>query len=168
MTHIVDLRVSAKITGDVSVAADLGDPKKTLNVNSILDLVTGTTAGKADLVFADTRTITASSSENLDLAGGLTDAFGAAITFVEIVAILVKPAAANVNNVLVGGAASNGFATPFGDATDVVKVAPGGLLMLVSDTGYAVTASTGDILKIANGGSGSSVTYDIVLIGRSA
>ena len=168
MPHIVDLRISAKIAGDVSVSADLGDPKKTLNVNSILELVTGTTAGKADLVFADTRTLTASSSENLDLAGGLTDAFGAAITFAEIVAILVKPAAASANNVLVGGAASNGFATPFGDATDVVKVTPGGLFMLVSDTGYAVTASTADILKVANGGSGTSVTYDIVIVGRSA
>ena len=168
MPHIVDLRVSAKITGDVSVAADLGNPKKALSVNAILDLLTGTAAAQADLVFADTRTISASSSENLDLAGGLTDPFGAAITFAEIVAILVKPAAANTNNVLVGGAASNGFSTPFGDATDVIKVTPKGFLMLVSDEGYAVTASTGDILKIANSGSGSSVTYDIVLVGRSA
>lgn len=168
MPHIVDLRVSAKITGSVSVAADLGNPKKALNVNAILDLVTGTAAGEADLVFADTRTITASSSESLDLAGGLTDAFGASITFAEIVAIVVKPAAGNTNNVLVGGAASNAFATPFGDATDVVKVGPGGVLMLVNDAGYAVTDATGDLLKIANGGSGSSVTYDIVLVGRSA
>lgn len=168
MPHIVDLRVSAKITGSVSVAADLGNPKQSLNVNAILDLVTGTGAGEADLVFADTRTLTASSTENLDLAGGLTDSFGAAITFAEIVAIVVKPAAANANNVLVGGAASNGFTTPFGDATDVVKVAPGGVFVLTNDAGYAVTASTGDILKIANGGSGSAVTYDIILIGRSA
>ena len=168
MTHLVDLRVSAKITGEVSVAADLGNPKKALNVSAILDLLTGVTAGKADLVFADTRTLTASSTESLDLAGGLTDAFGAAITFVEVVAILIKPASGNTNNVLVGGAASNGFATPFGDASDVIKVTPKGFLMLVSDEGYAVTAGTGDLLKIANSGSGSSVTFDIVIVGRSA
>jgi len=31
-----------------------------------------------------------------------------------------------------------------------------------------VTASTGDILEIANGGGGTSVTYDIVIVGASA
>ena len=35
-------------------------------------------------------------------------------------------------------------------------------------TGATVTASTGDILLVANSSSGSSVTYDIVIIGTSA
>jgi len=32
--------------------------------------------------------------------------------------------------------------------------------------GYAVTNSTGDILQIANSSSGTSVTYDIIVIGE--
>lgn len=76
-------------------------------------------------------------------------------------------AAANTNNVVVGGAASNGFINWVGDATDVINVRPGGVFMLVApdSTAYAVTASTGDILKVANSSSGTSVTYTIVIIG---
>lgn len=168
MTHLVDLKVTAKIEGSVAVASDLGNPTQTLAAKAILELVTGTTTGKADLVFSDTRTLAASATESLDLAGGLTDAFGAALTFVEVVAIYVKAASANVNDVVVGGAATNTFATPFGDATDTVKIKPAGALLLTNDVGYGVTAGTGDLLKIANSAAGSAVTYDIVIVGRSA
>lgn len=164
----VDLNITASITGAYGATRDLANVVQNLKVNTSYALATGTTTGKADLVFTDTRTLTASSTENLDLAGGLTDVFGATLTFVEVVAIYVKAAAGNANNVVVGGAASNGFAAPFGDATDTVKVAPGGVCLLTNDAGFAVTAGTGDILKIANGGSGTSVTYDIVIVGRSA
>jgi len=34
-------------------------------------------------------------------------------------------------------------------------------------TTYAVTAGTGDLLKVANSAGGTSVTYDIVIIGSS-
>lgn len=164
----VDLNITASITGAYAATRDLANVEQNLKVKASYALATGTTAGKADLVFADTRTLSASSSEELDLAGFLEDAFGATLTFVKVVAIYVKAAAGNTNNVVVGGAASNGFAAPFGDATDTVKVGPGGVFLLANDAGYAVTASTGDLLKIANGGSGSSVTYDIVIVGRSA
>lgn len=164
----VSLNVKAAITGAYTATRDLADVVQNLKVDTGYGLTTGTTAGKADLVFTDTRTLTASSSENLDLAGTLTDVFGTTLTFVEVVAIYVKAAAGNTNNVVVGGAASNGFATPFGDATDTVKVAPGGVFLLTNDAGFGVTAGTGDILKIANGGGSTSVTYDIVIVGRSA
>lgn len=164
----VDLRISASITGGYGATRDLADVQQTLKVSSLLELATGTTTGKADLVFADTRTIAASSNENIDLAGSLTDAFGAALNFVKVVAIYIKAAAANANNVVIGGAASNGFVTPFGAATDTVKVGPGGTFLLTNDAGFAVTAATGDLLKIANGGSGTPVTYDIIIVGRSA
>lgn len=164
----VDLRISASITGGYGATRDLADVLQSMKIDALLELTTGTTAGKSDLVFADTRTITASSSENLDLAGTLTDAFGATLTFVKVVGLYIKAAAANTNNVVVGGAASNGFVSPFGASTDTIKIGPGGFMLLVNDAGYAVTAATADLLKIANGGSGTSVTYDVVIIGRSA
>lgn len=167
MTVNAEIRLNARV--DEKGSGDLGTPQKIHSLAVAQMLINGTTEGKANLVFSDQRTISASGSENLDLAGGLTDAFGNAITFVEIVAIIVRAAAGNTNNVEVGGAASNAFATPFGDASDVVVIPPGGLMVLMApNTGWGVTASTGDLLKIANSGGTTGVTYDILILGRDA
>lgn len=147
-----------------SVTADFNSLPKTE-----ITLTPGTSSGNADLIFMDTRTLAASATENLDLAGSLTDPLGATLTFVTIKAIYVKAASANTNNVVVGGAGSNTLLGIFSDATDKIVVKPGGVFMWVAPaTGATVTASTGDILLVANSSSGSSVTYDIVIIGTSA
>jgi hypothetical protein len=162
------LEILASIIGVVTKANDLTSVESKVNKGKKLKLVTGTGSGQADLHFADTRTLTASSSEDLDLAGGLTDPFGAALTFVKIKAILIVAAAGNANDVVIGGAASNAFVGPFADATDKIKVHPGGTLLLSDPVGWTVTAATSDLLKVANGGSGTPVTYDIILVGASA
>jgi hypothetical protein len=137
-----------------------------------LAFATGTAAGQADLIFSDTRTLAASANEDLDLAGGLTGAFGTSLTFVKVKVIFVAAAAGNTNNVIVGGAPANAFVNWVSDATDKVVVKPGGFLMLSVGTGdlagYGVTAGTGDLLRIANSGGTTSVTYDIVVFGTSA
>lgn len=134
-----------------------------------ITLTPGTSSGNADLIFMDTRTLSASSTENLDLAGGLVDPLGATLTFVTIKAIYVKASSANTNNVVVGGAGSNTLLGIFSDATDKILVKPGGVFMWVAPaTGATVTTLTGDILLVANSSSGTSVTYDIVIIGTSA
>lgn len=129
----------------------------------------GTGADQFKQIFTDTRTISASSNEDLDLAGTLVNALGQTITFTKIRAILIKAAAANVNNVVLGGAASNQFVGPFGAATHTIAVRPGGFFGIAANdaTGYAVTAGTGDLLRVANSGAGSSVTYDIVILGTA-
>jgi len=166
----LNLTVEAQIKGYYRGPNDLAAPQQVFSLSEALKLVTGTAAEQADLVFSDTRTLAASASESLDLAGGLADAFGQTLTFVEVVAVLIKAAEGNTNDVVVGGAPSNTLASFFGDATDKVLVKPGGLLLLAApgNPAYAVTASTGDILKVANSSSGSAVTYDIVVVGRSA
>lgn len=147
---------------------DFGTAEYRPVINNRFEFAEGVGLNQAQKVFTDQRTLTASSSEDLDLNGVLTDCFGAALAFTEIKALLIKAAASNVNNVLVGGAATNQFVTPFGAATHTITVRPGGLLLLVAPdaTGYAVTPSTGDLLKIANSGAGSSVVYDIALLGN--
>jgi len=161
----IRLSVAASLTG----ANDLGSPKLRLDdITEALELTPGTEAlGKADLLFADTRTLAASASEDLDLAGLLTDAFGATITAAEIVLIYVKAAAGNTNNVTVAPAAANGFNGPFLAAGDGVAVKPGEYSVFVSRTGWPVTVGTGDLLTIANSGAGTGVDYDIVVIGRT-
>lgn len=160
-------QIAISLNAQVSVNGDLGMLTQAVRAGANATLQDGSGAGQANKIFSDTRTLAASASESLDLAGVLTDAFGAAITFAKVKAIIVAAKAANTNDVVVGGAASNAFATPFGAATDKVKVKPGGAFALFDPgaNGYAVTATTADLLQIANGNSGTPVTYDIVIVG---
>ena len=129
----------------------------------------GTGADQADLVFRDQRTLAATTGEDLDLAGSLTDSFGTTITFARVKMLYVASAAANGDTIAVGGAAANQFINWVANATDIVNVSPGGAFMLFAPgaTGYAVTAGTGDLLKIYNAHSAEG-TYDIVIVGASA
>jgi hypothetical protein len=129
----------------------------------------GAGANQANRVWASRRTLGASANESLDLAATLLDAFGVAITFARVRALIIAPNAANTNNVAVGGAAANGFLGWVGTATDTIVVRPGGLLVLVAPdaVGYVVTPATGDLLKVANSGAGTSVTYEVAIVGAA-
>jgi hypothetical protein len=168
MNFLANIKI--KIEAVLNKALDLGAARAPLLVDASLNLTEGTGANQAQVVFHDQRTLAASGSEELDLAGALTDALGRTLTFTAVKALYIKAAAGNTNNVLVGGAAANGFATWAGDPTDVVVIRPGGSLILVAPdaTGYAVTTGTGDLLKIANSAGDTGVTYDIVIIGEGA
>lgn len=130
-------------------------------------LTNGTGANQAQAVYAAQRTLAASTPETLDLNGVLLDAFGATVSIAKVKALVIYAAAANVNDVVVGGVGANAFISPFGSNTDKINVKPGGMLVLIAPdaNGYAVTASTADLLKVLNGGAGTSVTYDIIVIG---
>lgn len=159
--------LSTKATLDGS--NDLGTPSFPLNYKNIFNMATGTGSSEADLLFSDTRTLAASATENLDLAGGLTDPLGAALTFVKIKAIIIKAASGNTNDVEVKPETTNGFTGPFNAAADTLIIPAGGAAFLIAPVlGWGVTAGTGDLLTITNGGAGTSVSYDIVLIGTSA
>lgn len=157
---------------DQVAARDLVNAAAPLKYRARVQLASGTGAGQADLVFSDTRTIAASGNDDIDLAGGLTDALGNTLTFARVKGLIVSAAEGNTNNVHVGGDATSTFLTWVGAEADYVVLRPGATLALFAGpadaTGYAVTASTGDLLRITNGSSGSSVTYDIVIVGASA
>lgn len=155
------------LTGTMDNTVDLGNIAYNLSYAQSISITNGTGANQANMIFTDTRTLTASSSEDLDLAGGLTDAYGAAITFTKIKGIIVSASSNNTNNVIVGGDGSAAFVNWVGDATDTIVVRPGGTFALFApdSTAYAVTATTGDILQIANSAGSTSVTYDIIILG---
>jgi len=165
-TILNSAQVSAVIKADLANVVDLGTVMNSVSWSPSYSFGDGTGADQAKIVFTDERTLAASANESLDLAGGLTDAFGQAITFTKIKAIAIKAAAGNTNNVEVGGAASNAFLL-FKDATDVLPVRPGGMALIVAPdaAGIAVTAGTGDLLKVANSGGGTGVTYQIAILG---
>ena len=124
-----------------------------------------TGAALATKMFADTRTLAASASENLDLAGALVGVNGAACVFATVHGIYVKAAAANTNDVVLGGHASAAFVGWFGDVSDTVKVKPGEVFSITNDAGWAVTATTADMIKMLNSAGTTGVTYDIVIMG---
>ncbi|BBF93374.1 hypothetical protein [Blastochloris tepida] len=153
-----------------SGAADLGTPSITHDTGSKqIDWTNGTLADQADRIWSDVFSIPASGNTDLDLAGALTGALGGTVTFAKIKAIYLEADRANANNIVVGAAASNPFLGPFGAATHTLAVPPGGRVMLTAPVGgWAVTAGTGDLLRLANSGAGTAVNGKIVLIGTSA
>lgn len=165
------------LSGSIKVAANFTQTKtadfETASSAIALALSTaftdGVAAGNADRIFKDTRTLTASATEDLDFSGSLTDIYGASVVFADIRAILITADATNTNNVNVQRATANGVPL-FLAALDGVAIRPGGgfLLMCPDATAVAVTAGTGDLLTITNSAGSTSVSYSIVVIGASA
>ena len=164
--------VRLAVTASQVSTGDLGTAVAPVTLKASTDLADGVAVGQANRVFADTRTLAASATEDLDLAGVLLDTFGAAITFARIKALVIRAAPSNTNNVIVGGASATQFASWVGAATHTVTLRPGATLALFAGeedaTGYVSAAGVSDLLKIANSGAGSAVSYDVVLVGCSA
>lgn len=164
----VTANLNLSVTGRHTTTSDLGTPTFPFALSLEVALASGTGASQADRVFADQRTLAASATEDLDLAGVLTDAFGAVITFAKIKAVIIKAAAANTNDVNVTRPASNGVPI-FLAASDGIGVKPGGAFAwFFPGTGVTVTAGTGDLLTLTNSAGSTGVTYDIVILGTSA
>lgn len=158
--------IKAEIKALESSAADLATAQAPVALSVTTTLESGTSANQASKIFSDTRSVALSSNEDLDLAAVLTSALGATLTFATVKAIMIRAKATNSNNVVVGPAASNGFAGPFGDASDRVAIKPGGMFLVTAPgTGWTVTAGTGDLLNVANSGAGTAVEYDVVIVG---
>jgi len=122
----------------------------------------------ADAIFDKRATLVASGTVDHDLAGALLNPLRAAVTFARVFAIAIAADDANVNDVVLGGA-STPFLGPFADATDKLKIPPGGaaLLQAKGPTGWVVTPATADLLRVANGGAGTSVGYRLIVLGSS-
>ena len=167
----VTASVTQSVAGSQNTALDLGTATFPFAASASVAYSSGTGAGQVDLVFTDTRTLAASGTENLDLAGSLTGAFGATLTFARIKAIHFSAAAANTNNVQVTYPASNGVPF-FMAAGDGIALRPGAAFTWSSGTadatGVLVTAGTGDLITVTNSAGTTSVTYNVVIVGCSA
>ena len=148
---------------------DLTSPDSKLNYMVDHVFTNGAGANKAENLFSDKRPLALGANEELDLNGVLNDDFGAALTFTKVKGLLVRNLG-TVANIKVGGAALNGFASMFGDATDILIIPPGGMIVLVAPNaaGYGVTDTTGDLLKVENMDGANPVDYDIIIIGETS
>lgn len=165
LTSRITLELSASQTG----SNDFGGPEFSPLMRKVIDFASGVGANQADLLFVDERTLAASATEDLDLAGVLADAFGATITAVEVVAIFIFADAANTNNVVVGDATAP--VPLFGGTNPTFAVKPGGFFCVGAPNAsglLAVGAGATDDLKIANSSSGTEVVYQIAVLARTA
>jgi hypothetical protein len=161
--------INTTVKGSLSdTGLDIGQASFSFNESFNTAFSNGAGANQVKQIWADIRTIAASGNDDINLTS-LTNALGAAIVFTSIKGLMIKANAANTNNLIIGDAATP-FASMFGDPEDTLIVPPGGLILLAnpSAAGYAVTASTNHLLRITNGNSGTTVTYQIFLFGATA
>lgn len=139
--------------------------------NFTSSLANGTGEGKCSVFYVDEITIAAGATVNLDLAGSLTDVFGASIAFTKVRLIyieLTSSTGSTGSSISVGGHASAAFSSFFGDATDKIKIRLGGCMQLscVDSTAYPVTATTADTLKIVNNDGSNPVIVRVGFAGE--
>ena len=160
-TGEVSVRVSSKLTNPLDLSSVVSNIAETF-ANSFTN---GTGANQASNAWGDIRSLLTATNEDLDLAGGLTNAFGAALTFTKVKAIIIRALPANTGNITVTRPAANGV--PFLVAAgDGFVLAPGAIFVLTnpSDAGITVTAGTGDLINV-NNATGATQSYAVVIIG---
>lgn len=135
-------------------------------VDAFLD---GSGNNQAQIIFTGRRTITtASTNDDLDLAGGLTDSFGQTLTFTAIKAILIRNrSTTDGDEISVGGAGSGAIVSLFkgSNSSKLTVMADGSILLVAPRAGYAVTATTADLLRVTHSGNSASIIYDIIIVG---
>lgn len=129
-----------------------------------VEITDGTGASQANRWYRSQQTLAAGANLDLDLAGGITDPFGATVTFTAvkwIILAVVSPDGAKSLRIGPQGLA-NAFQGPHGGvaAGNYVTVKYFQKFLDYSAGGWAVTAGTGDILRINNPGA-VSVTFSI-------
>lgn len=171
ITGPTGFNVNAVVQGDVINANALGNARQVINASFPLQLSGGTGAGQMDTFYAAQVTIAASGSATLDLNGSVTDAFGNTVNLLHVKFIMLVAAAGNTNDCQIGPGASNPFAGPWSGTTPLTSVSPGESMLITkgqgSAVGWPVTASAGDIIKLANSSSGTSVTCTVYVGGTS-
>lgn len=144
-----------------------------------IELLSGTTINKCDRVWFDENRSLAVGTEDLDIydlgsedmgAGAGKDPLGQALTFAEIVALIVVNDDADGTLKLGGKGDTTAWNSLFGGDDDAVLVVPPLTAVAIvcrSDPGYAVADVSNHILKVeaANADVGD---WSIYLVGRSA
>lgn len=159
----------ASIDGTVSGAFTAND-RRTVGLNTTANLpvnaqpaiafTNGAGANQAKILYQGNLSLSAGTL-NVDLNGVLTDSYGSTVSLVRVKAIYLKNLSSA--NSMTFGNGTNPWAT-FLSGTGTITLPPGAWVMAATPdaTGWAVTASTGDILKAAGTGTDS---FAIVVLG---
>ena len=155
------VRIKLDIEIVESYTGDLGNPGKTHRVSKDVVFVNGNGSGQFNKVHSDI----ASATTSYDLAAGVTDAQGAAITMSKLGLVLAENRGTTSGDVMRVGGNVNGVPV-FGAATQYFTLGPQGFALIVNPIdGWTVTAATGYVVDLTH----TTGTYDHALIvaGRS-
>lgn len=159
-------KILARVVATETSALDLGTARAPITLEQDETIPTGTANSTNDLVYQDTLSLAAAASP-LDLRGSLLTPLGATAAFVEITTLFIKNKATTDGYYVSMGAGSNPITTLWGASGDIIKIGPGGFLLLHNPiTGYGTTAGTADILNLDPGA--NTISVDLVICGRSA
>lgn len=166
------------LTGDLNVttawayqnAEDLSSVKDTKALKILEQKWSdGTGPNQINIMYRARRTVTlATTTDDIDLAGVLTDAFGDTINFTHIKEIVIlNLATVSGEDLLIGGAAANAWSQPFnGSATAKDDCWASGIWVRTAPlSGIPVTAGSSDTLRVTHNGSVGDIDYDIVIKG---
>ena len=171
-TVLTDTQIKVEARARLTSAGDLQSAESSLSWPRSVSYGYGAGLDQVDLTYTKTRSIVASGVDNIDLSGTLEDILGNGVVFarVKALAIYADPANAAGHNAVVGGATANGWVGPFGTTAHTLAVEPGGMLAFATRTaaGWAVANGASDILRVANGGTVSTISYQIVLYGAAS
>ena len=168
----ISLKISVTETGSNALT---GGPRYNVALAYLQKLTDGTGANNIDLAYVDERSVNASSNDDIDLSGVLSTAIGVSFVAAEIVAIVIINAPfkssdpANTSDLTIGSG-TNPFIGFLGAIHTIGPIKPGGVFMLAAGDAAGigtVTASTGDILRVANS-SGGTAKYQIAILARTA
>lgn len=160
----IQMAVDAVLTADSPLTGGVQ-----AHIEKVITLVNGTGAGAADKVYFASRTLGATSTEILDLAGVLADPYGSTLTFAKVKLIaIVNTDTTDGDNLYVGPDATAGWGTAgfVLDASDRVIVPADGCLLWYDPNGVAVTAGSADELYVAT--PVGAVVYKVLIVGTSA
>lgn len=167
-----------RITGDLELSALLADTTggktfaRTFGAQGIptLDIAVstfGTGSGECNWLYYASRSVGATTADNFDLAGSLTDAFGTTITATKLKVLVVAIDSPDGTKKLRVGprGVANAAQLCFGGtgATDYIEVFDW-LVLQELVAGWTITGGSADIVGVYNSGAGS-VTYSILMAG---
>jgi len=159
------VRIKLDIEIVESYTGDLGNPGKTHRVSKDVVFVSGNGSSQFNKVHSDINSVASGSAQDYDVAGGVTDAQGAAITMAKLGMIYAENRGTTSGDMMYLGGDANSVPV-FGAVGDFVKIGPQGFALVVNPVdGWTVTATTGDIIEINH----QNGTYDhaVILAGRS-
>lgn len=150
---------------------DNSTPTDRDDVSYVKELASGTSADTMNIVWHDTRTVSGSSNDDLDLTNLTASYFGVSGTrsFSKVRGIYIQNNSSVSGDVLnVGAAGTNPFVEPFASVSaSKVQVGADSVVVISNKKdGWTVTNASSDVLRIANPGS-NAISYTICIWGQS-
>lgn len=163
------ISVNAVATGTPS-GFSANSPTDSVLMALAISLTSGTGLNQADLYYSPaTVTISNGANHDLDVSGSVVNGLGQTVTMARVKLIIIRNNTLTAGFTAVVGNGSNPLLNWVGAAAHTKTIRPGGIFVDYAPdaTGYAVTAATGDILRI-NNPNASAITVDYLIVGASA